>query len=105
MITPEEAIQLLKTRLKGKEDRIHDALNNRAVPAYNTSVGWLGYCEFSMGSRLTIADAEVIEKIDIAKKAGFNHFKLKAGLGYENDRKRIELVRKEAGPGAILMVR
>ncbi|KAK6850733.1 L-galactonate dehydratase [Apiospora arundinis] len=42
-ITPEEAIALLKeTAADGKkEERMRDALESRAVPAYTTSAGWL----------------------------------------------------------------
>merc|ERR1711977_171353 len=42
-ITPEEAIQMLKEQEPTKAQRIKDAEQNRAVPAYTTSAGWLGY--------------------------------------------------------------
>lgn len=39
-----------------------------------------------------------------ATKQGFKHFKLKAGLGLEVDRKRLGLVRDVVGKEGILMV-
>lgn len=43
-ITPESAIKMLKEKEGDKNARLQEALDNRAVPGYNTSVGWLGYC-------------------------------------------------------------
>ena len=45
VVTPEKAIEMLKEKEKTKKERYEMALNNTAVPAYNTSVGWLGFCE------------------------------------------------------------
>ena len=84
---------MLETQAKTKEDRMKLALENKAVPAYNTSVGWLG-----------MSDDEVKQKLTEATQAGFKHFKLKAGLGIETDRKRLGMVREVAGPEAVLMV-
>lgn len=39
-----------------------------------------------------------------ARNEGFKHFKLKAGLGLETDRKRLTFVRDTVGEDAILMV-
>ncbi|KAK3677007.1 hypothetical protein LTR78_003212 [Recurvomyces mirabilis] len=92
-LTPEGALSMLKNRAKNKEDRLKLALQSKAVPAYNTSVGWLG-----------MSDLEVKQKLTEATQAGFKHFKLKAGLGIETDRKRLGMVREVAGPEAVLMV-
>ena len=82
-ITPEEAVALLKGQEGGKLRRIQDALENRAVPAYTTSAGWLGYPE------------ETMEKLlKEAKMAGYKHFKIKVGSSIEEDRKRLGIVRK-----------
>jgi L-galactonate dehydratase len=44
-LDPEEARTMLQ-RLEGsKADRMKLALQNRAVPAYNTSAGWLGHSD------------------------------------------------------------
>jgi hypothetical protein len=46
-ITPEQALAFLKGKEEGKQERLQRALDNKAVPGYNTSVGWLGYCTCS----------------------------------------------------------
>jgi L-galactonate dehydratase len=45
VMTPEEALQIFQEGQEGKEQRIQDALANKAVPAYTTSAGWLGYSD------------------------------------------------------------
>ncbi|RXK40268.1 hypothetical protein M231_02382 [Tremella mesenterica] len=92
VITPESAIELLKSMEPGKKERLEKALKNQAVPGYNTSVGWLGF-----------SDEEVEAKLRQALDAGFKHFKLKVGLGLESDRRRLGMIRKVAGDKAILM--
>ena len=69
------------------------ALGSKAVPAYNTSVGWLGH-----------SDDKVRELLQAATDQGFKHFKLKAGLGLQTDRKRLGLVREIVGDKGVLMV-
>lgn len=44
------------------------------------------------------------ELLKNAMKQGFRHFKLKAGLGIEADRKRLGFVREVVGDEGILMV-
>lgn len=94
-LTKEEAVQLLKDVQSGKQQRIEDALNNRAVPAYTTSAGWLGYGEEKMKRLLK-------ESVD----AGFKHFKLKVGSDLAEDRKRLSIAREVLGydKGNVLMV-
>ena len=95
-ITPEEAVQLLREQEKGKRRRIEEAESNKAVPAYTTSAGWLGYGEDKMKSLLQ----QTVEK-------GYRHFKLKVGTSIEQDRKRCATAREVIGydKGNILMVR
>ncbi|PSK37357.1 L-galactonate dehydratase [Elsinoe australis] len=93
VLTPEEALRMLKNQEQTKAQRLNEALRDEAVPAYNTSAGWLGH-----------SDDKVRELIQDARKQGFKHFKLKAGLGLETDRKRLGFVREIAGDDAILMV-
>lgn len=45
VLTPEEALEMLKHKSQTKEERIQLALQNEAVPAYNTSAGWLGHSD------------------------------------------------------------
>lgn len=91
-LTPDQALAMLKEREKTKPQRLAAALADRAVPGYNTSVGWLG-----------LSDEEVEAGIRRAVDAGFKHFKLKVGQGLETDRKRLGMVRKVAGDDAVIM--
>jgi L-galactonate dehydratase len=94
-ITPEEAIAMLKEQEGGKAKRIQEALENKAVPAYTTSAGWLGYGEDKMKGLLK----ETLNQ-------GYKHFKLKVGGNLEEDRKRLSIAREVIGfdKGNVLMV-
>ncbi|KAK7943129.1 l-galactonate dehydratase protein [Apiospora aurea] len=96
-ITPDEAVALLKaTAADGKkEERMQDALASRAVPAYTTSAGWLGYGEDKMRGLLQ----ETLSK-------GYRHFKLKVGGSLAQDRRRLAIARDVIGydKGNVLMV-
>ena len=94
-ITPEEAVGMLKRLEIGKAQRMKEAENDRAVPAYTTSAGWLGYGESKMKSLLQ----------DTLSK-GYKHFKLKVGTALEQDKKRLTIAREVIGydKGNILMV-
>lgn len=94
-ITPEEAVKLLEKNSVGKEQRLQDALESKAVPAYTTSAGWLGYGEEKMKGLLE----ETLSK-------GYRHFKLKVGGNVEADRSRLKIAREVIGydKGNILMV-
>ncbi|KAK5662013.1 hypothetical protein OQA88_10124 [Cercophora sp. LCS_1] len=94
-ITPEEATALLASVLPGKAERLQDALDNRAVPAYTTSAGWLGYGEDKMRSLLTETLAH-----------GYRHFKVKVGADLEQDKRRLCIARDVIGydKGNVLMV-
>lgn len=94
-ITPEEAVQMLREEEGGKESRIQEALQNKAVPAYTTSAGWLGYGEEKMKRLLE----ETLSK-------GYKYFKLKVGGGVEEDKRRLSIARSVLGydKGNVLMV-
>ena len=94
-ITPEEAIEMLKSVEGGKQKRMKDAEESRAVPAYTTSAGWLGYGEDKMKGLLE----ETLSK-------GYRHFKLKVGTSVEADRRRLTIARSVIGydKGNILMI-
>lgn len=94
-ITPEEAIELLKKEEGGKAKRLEDALQSKAVPAYTTSAGWLGYGEDKMKGLLE----ETLAK-------GYRHFKLKVGTSVDADRNRLRIAREVIGydKGNILMI-
>lgn len=85
-ITAEEAIWMLEKEEGGKAERLVDAEKNRAVPAYTTSAGWLGYEEEKM-ERL----------LQETLKEGYKHFKLKVGTSLEVDRRRLAIARDVIG--------
>lgn len=94
-LTPEEALALLKKSEDGKAKRFQDALDSKAVPAYTTSAGWLGYGEDKMRALLR-------ETLD----AGYKYFKLKVGTSVEQDKQRLTIARDIIGydAGNVLMV-
>ncbi|KAG8630315.1 hypothetical protein KVT40_001934 [Elsinoe batatas] len=94
-ITPEEAVELLKKEEGGKAKRIEEAERDRAVPAYTTSAGWLGYGREKMKGLLE----ETMGK-------GYKHFKLKVGSSVKDDRERLQIARDVIGydKGNVLMV-
>jgi L-galactonate dehydratase len=92
-LTPEQALELLRDAQQGKEKRIQDALNNRAVPTYSTSAGWLGY-----------SDEKMKRLLNELKDDGYRHFKLKVGGDVENDKRRLRLAREVIGDEAVLMI-
>lgn len=86
---------MLKETEAGKVKRMRDAEESRAVPAYTTSAGWLGYGEDKMKGLLE----------DTLSK-GYKHFKLKVGTSIEADRRRLTIARNVIGydRGNILMI-
>ncbi|KAL1859771.1 hypothetical protein VTK73DRAFT_7448 [Phialemonium thermophilum] len=100
VLTPEEAVDILKRSATsgeggGKQERIKEAEANRAVPAYTTSAGWLGYDEDKMKALLRKSVDE-----------GYRHFKLKVGGDVERDKRRLEIARDVIGydKGNVLML-
>lgn len=85
-ITPAEAMQILRETRAGKAERMDEVLRNRAVSAYTTSAGWLGYSKGKMRDLLLQNLGE-----------GFKHFKLKVGGSIEEDRERLQLAREVIG--------
>lgn len=94
-LTPSEALSILEKASAGKESRLKEALANRAVPAYTTSAGWLGYGREKMKGLLEETLAQ-----------GYKHFKLKVGGDLEEDKTRLRIAREVIGydRGNVLMV-
>jgi L-galactonate dehydratase len=94
-LTPTEALAILTAAQAGKPARLQEALDSRAVPAYTTSAGWLGYGRDKMKALLE----ETLGK-------GYKYFKLKVGGGVEEDRVRLGIAREVLGydRGNVLMV-
>lgn len=86
VITPEEAIEMLKKTQVGKEDRLKEAFDNVAVPAYTTSAGWLAF----LGEKMKQVLQETID-------SGFKIFKFKVGKDLEEDKQRLKAVRDIIG--------
>ncbi|KAL1873466.1 hypothetical protein VTK73DRAFT_914 [Phialemonium thermophilum] len=92
-ITPQEAIAILRELEKTKADRIEDARANKAVPAYTTQAGWLGF-----------SDERMLELIQDNLRIGMDKFKLKVGGSVEDDVRRLKLARDAIGPDRMLMI-
>ncbi|KAF1995419.1 L-galactonate dehydratase [Amniculicola lignicola CBS 123094] len=94
-ITPEEAVEILEKAQEGKAERVKEAEQSRAVPAYTTSAGWLGYGQEKMRGLLQ----ETLSK-------GYRHFKLKVGSNVAQDKERLQIARDIIGydKGNVLMV-
>ena len=91
-LTRDEAIALLKERRADQEKRL-ERLRNHGLPAYTTSVGWIGF-----------SDEKISRLCDEALAAGWTHFKLKVGGDPADDRRRAQMVRSKIGSSNRLMM-
>jgi L-fuconate dehydratase len=91
-ITPDEALAIFREAVPGKAERIAK-LRATGYPCYTTSAGWLGYSN----EKLTRLATEAVEQ-------GFTHIKMKVGRDLEDDRRRLEIVRRIMGPDRRLMI-
>lgn len=92
VITPEEALEMLKKEAATKQERIDYLLKN-GYPAYTTSAGWMGYSE------------EKIRRLSReAKRDGWKYLKMKVGGDVNEDIRRAEIIREEIGSGIKLMM-
>lgn len=85
VLTPEEAITLLRRVETGKAQREREMLET-GFPGYTTAAGWLGYSEEKMRqlARQAVAD-------------GWTHLKQKVGADIEQDIRRATILREELG--------
>lgn len=91
-LTKEEALKLLKDKEQAKKER-EKLLLEKGYPAYCTSVGWIGYSD------------EKIKKLCREKlNEGFTAFKAKVGQNVKDDKRRLEVIRKEIGDNKLLMI-
>lgn len=92
VLTPQEAIELLKNQAAGKEARMKILENG--YQGYDTSVGWFHY-----------GDEKVAENVKKALDSGFTAMKLKVGSADPaRDIRRAELIRKLAGDQTTIML-
>ncbi|WP_297107483.1 L-fuconate dehydratase [uncultured Devosia sp.] len=91
-ITPAEALEIFRAAEPGKAERIA-RLRDEGYPCYTTSAGWLGYSN----EKLTRLATEAVNE-------GFTHIKMKVGRDFEDDVRRLEIVRSIMGPDRFLMI-
>jgi L-fuconate dehydratase len=91
-LTPDEALEILRGNAPGRAEREALVLS-RGIPAYTTSIGWLGY-----------TDEKIRQMCRTAVAGGWQHFKLKVGRDLEEDVRRAGIVREEIGPDRALML-
>ncbi|KAJ4303309.1 L-galactonate dehydratase [Kalmusia sp. IMI 367209] len=92
-ITPEEAATMLKELEHTKVERIEEARRNRAVPAYTTQAGWLGF-----------SDERMKQLIRQNLEMGIDKFKLKVGGNIDDDIRRLRIARDAIGSDCMLMI-
>jgi L-fuconate dehydratase len=92
VLTPGEAVGLLSERAAGRPQRQAEA-RRAGLPAYTTSVGWLGY-----------SDDEVRHRCRAAVEQGWTHMKMKVGGRLEDDVHRAGMIREEIGADRFLMM-
>jgi L-fuconate dehydratase len=92
VLTSEQAIELLESRARGKDEREATARRD-GLCAYTTSVGWLGF-----------SDEEVRRRTRVAIEQGWTHMKMKVGGDLDSDVRRATLIREEIGPERFLMM-
>lgn len=92
VITPDEALEILQKQEKTKQQRI-DQLMASGYPAYNTSVGWMGY-----------SDEKIRGLCRKAVSEGWTHFKMKVGSNIDDDVRRAAIIREEIGDERKLMM-
>ena len=91
-ITPTAAVELLRKRAAGKEQRRSHLLQH-GYPCYTTSAGWLGY-----------SDDKLRTLCKQAVDAGFSHIKMKVGRDLADDVRRLRIAREVLGPDRHLMI-
>jgi L-fuconate dehydratase len=84
VITPDDALQLLRDKRRGARER-EARIVAEGVPAYTTGAGWLGY-----------DDEKLARLVGEAVSDGFNLLKLKVGLDRHRDAHRLGIARSIA---------
>lgn len=85
-LTRDEALEILRTGVEGREEREAELLAS-GYPGYTTSPGWLGYSDEKLErlAREALAD-------------GFTQIKLKVGADLDDDIRRFRKAREVVGP-------
>jgi len=91
-LTKEQALDLLKENITGKEERTK--ILAKGYPGYDTSIGWFNY-----------SDEKVKENVHKAVAEGFTAMKLKVGSkDAERDIRRSQIVREATGNAIKIML-
>jgi len=91
-ITPADVIAILE-RNRGTRHVREAELRRDGLPAYTTSIGWLGY------------DDDKVQRLSGAALAGgWTRFKMKVGVDIDDDVRRARLIRDLIGDDAILAI-
>ena len=91
-IAPDEALDLLRARRHGRDNRLADLLAH-GYPCYTTSAGWLGY-----------GDDKLRTLCQQAVDGGFDVLKLKVGRDRADDIRRLRIAREVIGPERRLFI-
>ena len=91
-LTPAEALEILQEAAPTRVTRAAE-MRNVGFPAYTTSTGWAGY-----------PDEKIKELVEGAKAEGFTAFKMKVGMGVDDDSRRAALMRELIGWDSLLMM-
>jgi L-fuconate dehydratase len=92
VLGPDEAVSILERHIRTKADREAELIAS-GYPAYNTSVGWMGF-----------SDEIIRTRCREGLRDGWTQFKVKVGGRPEDDIRRVGLVRDEIGPDRRLMI-
>ncbi len=92
VLTSEQAVELLESREAGKRER-EARIRREGLPAYTTSVGWLGF-----------SDEKVRQRCRAAVEQGWTHVKMKVGESLQDDVHRAAMIREEIGAERFLMM-
>jgi len=84
-LTPQQAIEILKKSRPHIKER-EEAIKTSGIPAYTTSVGWLGY-----------PDDKIRRLCKEALADGWTFFKMKVGSNIDDDIRRAGIIREEIG--------
>jgi len=91
-LSPDTALGRLERLAPTRAERVAE-LQRDGYPAYNTSVGWLGY-----------PDEKVRRLCQEALADGWTRFKMKVGADVADDIRRGGIIREEIGPDRMLAV-
>lgn len=92
VLTRTEALEILQEAAPTRATRVVE-MRNIGFPAYTTSTGWAGY-----------PDEKVKELVEGAMSEGFTAFKMKVGMGIDDDSRRAALMRELIGWDSLLMM-